>query len=293
VPDLNTKIAGIDFVDFWPGFDKCNNFVISALKDEPINSSILVTSVFPSPWTKILENLVGGRSNLKRNPAVTGESARSIWYTGENLRPPVSSNYDAFISFDQDTYRGKNFYFPLLYVDLLFASPETVNRRGVVLNEVEQLTLPRAQKNTRKKFACAFLSNPEPTRLRAIEELRKFGTVDVFGPYSKRPVASKYEVARDYKYCLAFENDLYPGYVTEKLLDAYLCGTVPLYWGSLGREPHINRQSFVNSCDFDSLEHFAEYVGGIKADEYDLVFSQPLLKSVPSKAPLIKALLGT
>lgn len=34
-----------------------------------------------------------------------------------------------------------------------------------------------------------------------------------------------------YKFMLCFENSSAPGYVTEKALQAYLAGTIPIYWG--------------------------------------------------------------
>jgi hypothetical protein len=34
-----------------------------------------------------------------------------------------------------------------------------------------------------------------------------------------------------YNFVIAFENVDYPGYITEKIMDAFQAGTVPLYWG--------------------------------------------------------------
>ena len=89
---------------------------------------------------------------------------------------------------------------------------------------------------------------------------------------------------------MCFENDLFPGYITEKLLDAYLCGAVPLYWGDLGNEPHINRRAFINAKDFSSLYDFAKYVGNLSDVEYEKIQSEPLLNSLPSAEKLIKAI---
>jgi hypothetical protein len=61
----------------------------------------------------------------------------------------------------------------------------------------------------------------------------------------------------------------------------------------LGREPHINRKSFLNLKDFPSLEEFAKVVASMDADQYHEIYSQPLLESVPPLEPLVEALLGT
>ena len=145
----------------------------------------------------------------------------------------------------------------------------------------------------KEKFACAFISNPEPTRMRALKELSRFGEVEVFGAHTGRPVPNKYQIARDFRFMLCFENDLFPGYVTEKLLDAYLCDTVPLYWGDFGREPHINRKSLVNAADYATLEEFSHVVGNLSDTQYKQIYSQPLLGSLPSIHTLQKALLGS
>jgi alpha(1,3/1,4) fucosyltransferase len=228
------------------------------------------------------------------NKTATPTPARKIWWTGENVRPPVSCNFDHTISFDQDSYGGLNTYFPLFWIDLLFPTREALKRVGLDVIEVESLTRPRKDSTLGKKgFVCAFLSNPEPTRIRAIQELRKYGEVDVYGPYTGKPVASKAEIAKGYKFMLAFENDLYPGYITEKILDAYLCETIPLYWGLFGSEDNINRNSIINLADFESLRDFCEYVGTLSQDTVSRIFQEPLLRKVPSRQVFIDALLGT
>jgi hypothetical protein len=43
---------------------------------------------------------------------------------------------------------------------------------------------------------------------------------------------SKADVMRRYRYALVMENQRQPGYISEKIMDCYLTGTVPLYWGA-------------------------------------------------------------
>jgi hypothetical protein len=203
----------------------------------------------------------------------------------------LDENFDSYISFDQDTFGGVNFYFPLLYAELLFRDPEWAKRLGVDFN-LNELSQPRQITNPKTKFACAFIGNAEPIRLRAIEELREYGEVDVFGAHTGKPIDGKHEASKDYKYMLCFENDLYPGYITEKLLDAYVCETVPLYRGDFGDEAHVNRQSLLNATDFKSLKDFAHHVGTMSESAYLDLFRQPLLNTLPSIDPLVKALTG-
>lgn len=279
--------------DFWPNFNKRDNFIFRALTNVQPHVEIEVWSVFESIPKRIFLSLVVKLGLKPFKPRRSrSKKLRKVWYSGENVRPPLSKEFDAFISFDQDSMGGKNFYFPIFYIDLLIEHPEVNSRRGIGHLEPSTLTAPRASPSGKSKGVCAFISNPEPTRLRAIEELRKWMDVDVFGPFAGNVVDNKYSVAKDYKYMLCFENDLYPGYVTEKLLDAYVCETVPLYWGDLGFEPHVNRLSHINAATFESLEQFAHHVGNLTEKEYLAIYHQPLLCSLPRAETLIEALTG-
>jgi hypothetical protein len=54
--------------------------------------------------------------------------------------------------------------------------------------------------------------------------------IDFYGNYVK-PIQFKIEALKDYKYHLCIENSQIPGYFTEKLIDCFATGTVPIYWG--------------------------------------------------------------
>ena len=292
--DESSKIS-VTYRQFWPQFNKNENFISQALAGSSFEGEIEVTSVFETASQKLLAAALR-RFGFPRDkqPVVRAkaEPVRKVWFTGENKRPPHSSLFEAFISFDQDPMGGKNCYFPLFYIDLLISHPEATLRRGRGFPDPQTLLEPRISRSEKQKGVCAFISNGEPTRLRAIDELSKWIDVDVYGPWVNKPVPNKYQIAKDYKFTLCFENDLFPGYITEKLLDAYLCDTVPLYWGNLGLERHINRSSFINALDHESLELFAERVGKLSRKAYEDVYVEPLMKSLPSLEPLTRALTG-
>jgi hypothetical protein len=284
------SIDYIKFSNFWPGFDAEDNFILEALEDQEVFSPIEVTSVFASPPRPLLGGFLPWVKPLPKS-RFSGIMPRRVWFTGENIRPPLGNYFDAFISFDQDTYGGVNFYFPLLYSELLLKKIQLPKRRGIDLDKHELLK-PRQDPKKKDKFICTFISNPEPVRMRAIDELRKYGEVDVYGPNFINTSLSKYEIATEYKFMLCFENDLYPGYLTEKLLDAYMCETVPLYRGLFGQEEHVNQKALINAANFDSLESFCRYVGKMSEFEYDKTFREPLFKTLPTLEPLIAALTG-
>ena len=55
-------------------------------------------------------------------------------------------------------------------------------------------------------------------------------SVDVYGR-GTNPIDSKLEGLKDYRYSIAIENSKHDYWFTEKLLDCFLTGTVPIYWG--------------------------------------------------------------
>lgn len=215
-----------------------------------------------------------------KNPPNTKGFSKRVWLTTENIRPPHGLNYDFTISFDQDTYSGNNIYGPLAYL-LMTESPSWIDPILGKSIDTESMTLPRRVMGySNKKLACAFIGNSHSVRLRFIDELRKYGQVDVYGSAVGRPVSDKLSIARNYRFVICFENDIYPGYVTEKLIHAYSCDAIPIYWGDLGRDQVFNRLSFVNLNNWSSIEELANHIGTLDENEYERIFREPLIKNL-------------
>jgi hypothetical protein len=291
----------IRFTNFWSTFDHSNNFFFRYLQenghnpvvvqDEKIFVDMEFVSVFPSYKERIVKKiefqgnrvlpsrlseslgrLAGGRAPLRN-------SKIRIWYSGENIRPPLTEDFDGFLSFDQLKFNSNSIYFPLWMTHLnWFGEFEQNDRLGGKVS-ASNLLVGRELLREKKKLAIIFLSNPHPFRLQVIKELSSLGEVDVFGSYSGKVVKSKVDVARDYKYSICFENDLYPGYVTEKLLEAYLSETVPLYWGDLGDDTYYNKKSFINLKDFESTR---DWIAAIRDHDYEATYEMSLLVNHPT-----------
>ena len=60
---------------------------------------------------------------------------------------------------------------------------------------------------------------------------KKIAEVDVLGR-GYNPFEDKKDGLLCYKYSIVIENVREPDYFTEKLLDCFLCGTIPIYWGA-------------------------------------------------------------
>ena len=221
---------------------------------------------------------------------------RSIWYSAENQRPPLA-DWDATWSFDADSDSTRNVYFPLwwfLFPELIGhepVGPSPDDRLGRAVTIDECLAPRKGSAHEREGFVCAFVGNPEPTRMRALEALRDLGQVDIFGSSVGRPVTAKSEIAGRYRFVLCFENDIWPGYVTEKPFDAWACGAIPL-WSGLDPEGYLNPDALVNMADLRTPERLVAQVGAIQSSSglMERMSSEPILLRRPSLGRVVQSI---
>ena len=68
------------------------------------------------------------------------------------------------------------------------------------------------------------------------------------------------EFLRRYKFNIAFENNVLPGYVTEKLFEPMVARTLPIYWGAPDVAEHFNPACFLNYHDFRDEDALIERI---------------------------------
>ena len=101
----------------------------------------------------------------------------------------------------------------------------------------------------RENSICALVGNPHPTRLHVLKVLANYYKVDCFGPVFGRIIQNKEELLKKYRFNLCFENDLYPGYLSEKPFESWIAGCIPIWWG-LDRGDFLNPEAIL---DFTSM----------------------------------------
>ena len=198
----------------------------------------------------------------------------NIWYTAENIRPFLDWNYDAYLSYDLDSYMGINQYLPL-WVCRLGPTTESANETQLALTQRRKFTVHRS-----KNFAVV-ASNPEQIRNHFIANLQKFEKVEIFGKLGKQ-ISNKNEVLKDFNFNICFENDCYPGYVTEKAIEAYLSGCIPV-WRGVDAGNFLNKDAIIDVTNMSVIDAIQE-VQRISKD-FELMAemkSAPLLsKTIP------------
>lgn len=72
---------------------------------------------------------------------------------------------------------------------------------------------------------------------------------------------SNYKYLQDYRFIIAMENKEYPGYLTEKIVNAFAAGAIPIYYGDRETvEKYFNKEAYINVSDFENLESCVDYV---------------------------------
>ena len=86
------------------------------------------------------------------------------------------------------------------------------------------------------------------------------------------------EVYKDYKFGFAMENVNEDGYITEKIMNVFIGGAIPIYWGTEKVKTIFNPESFVYVNDYPSFKECAKDIIAISNDKerYDLMRNAPI-----------------
>lgn len=139
-----------------------------------------------------------------------------------------------------------------------------------------------------KKFMCLVVSNWSPQhRLIALDYFsKKPELIDIYGsnlPFIyqnsemyKGPIPGhhscdmKYEIMKNYKYCLCSENTLNTyGYITEKIFACFRSGCVPIYWGATNITKYVPSDCFIDFRNFATYDELITFLDTISEDEYN------------------------
>lgn len=85
----------------------------------------------------------------------------------------------------------------------------------------------------------------------------------------KGAVKSKKEIYEKYKFAICYENarDI-PGYITDKILDCFFAGCVPVYWGAPNVTEHISMDTFIDRTKFNTHDELYNYLKNMPDREY-------------------------
>lgn len=249
----------INFVDFWKSFDPFNNYFVNSLREK--------VDVEISADPDILFFSYGSKEHL-------AYKCHKIQYLGENVAPDFRIT-DYAISFD---YLQQPNHLRLPLYAMRFDEFNTVEKTFPPVSAAEATEILK-----KKEGFCSFVVSSKDTRSRIdfFHHLGAYKKVDSGGAVLNNVggrVADKLAFIKKYKFNIAFENASFPGYVTEKLIEAKQAGTVPVYWGNPRIAEEMNPNSFINYHEYNSFKKLLDKVIEVDRDDelYKTYLQQPL-----------------
>ena len=266
------KIVTYSFENWWTeeycggNFDFYDNFFTNLLKYKINDKNLKYVKSNENPDILFYSIFGNSHRDLK--------ASRKIFYSGE----PFPKRHDADYNITFDKTDINNIRIPLW---VMYTNDYLMQKRKY------EIEVP-----IKNKF-CSFISGGEHKnnyRSTFISKLSKYKRVDCGGPFLNNldfivpkgiNCSGKIQHNNNYKFGIAFENEDYPGYVTEKICDLYKSNCIPIYWGTNKVIEDFNPSTFINANDFENFDKLIEYI--IKVDNnidlYNSYFKQSIFSN--------------
>jgi alpha(1,3/1,4) fucosyltransferase len=114
-------------------------------------------------------------------------------------------------------------------------------------------TLQRAHRWLRRQWGRV---RPDPLLVAAQRVYRGF-------------LPSKLESLADYRFCLCFENVVLRGWITEKLFDCFVAGTIPIYLGAPDIQEYVPPECYIDMRDFTDYGELRSYLKGLSPSDIE------------------------
>ena len=239
------KKIRIWFSDFWVGFDMKANFISDILSTKYIieltnEPDYLIYSSYGSQF-------------------VNFDCVR-IFYTGE----PHSPNFnlcDYAIGYDFLEYGDRYLRWPYF----------RTYKDGI------QTKLPV---ELRSKGFCSYVYSNLYTPTERSLFMKKLSSYKVVSSGGKDNnnigyiVNNKHEFLSLFKFSIVYENSLFDGYTSEKIVDAFNASTIPIYYGNSKIFLDVNRDAIISAHDFKSTKELIDYI--IELDNNEMKYDKVL-----------------
>ena len=234
------------FSDHYPGFDpKASRLYKSLSTVTPVQ----VCEMSESPDLLIFGDF--GETHW-------GFKGLKAYVTGENMTPDFDQCDLAFTPFE---IAGDERAVRLPFFAQVLENPAALMNRSAIDRDRELA----------EGFCSFVVSNPRSwPRNRFFKKLNRRRRVDSGGSLFNNVggrVPDKSRFIASHRFNIAFENTETDGYITEKLTDPLLAGTIPIYWGAPDVLRDFNPGCFIHARDFDNLSSLADFVFALDKDK--------------------------
>ena len=145
-----------------------------------------------------------------------------------------------------------------------------MNLRNITSRDIDIIRNNVLKFEKREKFCAALITNPVGFRLYFLNELNKYNKIDMAGRFHNNVggyVSDKVKFLKKYKFSIAMENSEADGYASEKIIDSFLAGTIPIYYGDYMVDEYINPKSYILIKNEKDLENKINYIIQIDNDD--------------------------
>ena len=263
----------VKFVDYYKKFDPENSFIMECLRRKyDIEYSEQPDYLFFSSF---------GLENLDYRDCI------KIFYSGENHFPDFNL-CDYAMGFEWIDVGDRYFHIPTFYQTVYKSSFEKMVERTKFTGDDLK----------KKEGFCSFVySNAEaaPIRYELFKTLSTYKQVASGGRFMNNiggPCDSKIDFERKYKFSIAVENVAYPGYTTEKLMQAFAADTIPIYWGDPEVTKIFNPKAFIHVRDYDSIDAVLNKVKELDQDNekyLQMMMENPLIDKNYNRENMLSA----
>lgn len=227
----------------------------------------LHTNIYKKLFSKYTTLNINNECDLVIKSCLSGcenndENKPYIYWSGEN-RIPNKSKYETFSISFSTTITDNSIYIPFclesnhIYKDRLYS-----NNYEYILGYCASNPVP-IREETFNKFVEKI----------GIDNCVSFGSC--YGKYKEtnKNCGGDFQglsLINNYSKCkfvLAMENSIGPGYITEKIINAFYSGAIPIYWGATNINDFFNKDAFININDFNNIDNCIDYIMNLSDDQ--------------------------
>jgi hypothetical protein len=261
----------MNFTAFWPGFHPAHfrMFFPYVFEKYDLALSNDPEVVFYSVYSKEFVPYANPRTNPPLTRIQAGKYVR-VFLTGENFEPDMSTCEFA-ISFSSLVDHENHLRLPLwVYENRAWGYPPELLIKHAN-TDWEKVAIEKT------KFCNFVYLHPVAFRDAIFKQLTTYKPVDSAGshlntmngwtvPMTPSRVGAKVEFFRRYKFTLAIENAIWPGYMTEKLVDPMFAHSIPIYVGDPQAQLTFDTSSYVDFARFRNVKQMLEFVREVDND---------------------------
>ncbi|MBQ8783002.1 MAG: hypothetical protein IJZ57_04440 [Clostridia bacterium] len=267
------KTVKIKFVGFWNGFESEPNLVYDILKkhyDVKItdDADYIICSMFGIPY------------EYCSYPQVR------IMFSGENYIPDFN-----LVDYALCPY-------PISFLDRCCYAPVCLNnidKSEKMLNKDRNYSADFLK--TKEYFANFIVGHESENCIRGdfFKKLSEYKRVESPGSYLNNMHGgqtvsflndSKISFQKKCKFTICFESTKHEGFVTEKITDAFLSDTIPIYYGSSTVTDIFNSKAFINCNDYSNFDEVIKKI--IELDNDDEKYLEMLRQPIFVDADYVK-----